>query len=738
MDRSGNRFCHSVAFKVPILATVEKMLDARTQPRAIYMSSDFFSPWYGAMLALEGFERRSRQFASDGMDDYGGKSCPTTMLHLSVLLVVCSPLSAFSFGGGGGSSSLSSSFPEDAIALFNESDLTATSNPPYSFLLESETGNSSSTEPGGDEPSNMNLECGIWLAESTIPNAGLGMFAGRDFGEGELFQDRGDLAIPVIDLRYHQKHRGYFDFLWDEYVWNAESLFTDQDGVADMHVASVGFGAVANCHLPLVNIEEWHPSWVRSDLHRSRDPGAGAFSPYGNRSASPTRDVSAGDELFVSYGNKWFEGREYLGATIPLSRDYKRASALATAFDELERNATSRSPGACFAASQVWERFVKESAWNETSRVLAAFNHTNEEEMQQLFSQQSDLTEMRRKEARRDTSWLQKHGTCGDHIGVAPSTLRQAGQGAFARRELPQGTIVTTLPLIHIPDRTVLEMYKFKPQDALPGRVMPVPDRELGLQGYQIMLNYCMGHRSSTLLLCPYGPQASYVNHNQSRANVKLVWSDPARGNHKPSLLHMSVAALDADPSAKLSMDVVATREILKGEEIFMDYGDEWEDAWQQHVRNWKPVEDAERYVNSYALNSNTSVPLRTEFELLHDPIPNVELWCSQSYLNQTWKDFYPDNLGEFVKKVQGETFPCDILRRTANENGTYFYTAVLWSESKDSGEAEIIGKLVDVPRQAFTYYDRPYTIDLFLSNAFRHDIRIPDHMFPQAWRNLN
>ena len=46
------------------------------------------------------------------------------------------------------------------------------------------------------------------------------------------------------------------------------------------------------------------------------------------------------------------------------------------------------------------------------------------------------------------------------------------------------------------------------------------------------------------------------------------------------------------------------------------------------------------------------------------------------------------------------------------------------------------MGKLVDVPRHAFQYRDRPYTTDMFLRNAFRHDIRIPDHLFPEVWKN--
>jgi hypothetical protein len=40
------------------------------------------------------------------------------------------------------------------------------------------------------------------------------------------------------------------------------------------------------------------------------------------------------------------------------------------------------------------------------------------------------------------------------------------------------------------------------------------------------------------------------------------------------------------------------------------------------------------------------------------------------------------------------------------------------------------------VPRSVISFLDKPYTTDIHLSNVFRHDIRIPDEMFPRKWRN--
>jgi len=69
-------------------------------------------------------------------------------------------------------------------------------------------------------------DCGVWLAPSTLPGAGLGMFAGKNFAQGESFMPSGDPVIPIVDILMHQRGRTRFIFLWDEYTWNGNSLGT--------------------------------------------------------------------------------------------------------------------------------------------------------------------------------------------------------------------------------------------------------------------------------------------------------------------------------------------------------------------------------------------------------------------------------------------------------------------------------------------------------------------------------
>jgi hypothetical protein len=46
------------------------------------------------------------------------------------------------------------------------------------------------------------LQCELYIAPSTIPNAGLGVFSGVAKSKGETIGN-GDVAIPLIDLYWH-------------------------------------------------------------------------------------------------------------------------------------------------------------------------------------------------------------------------------------------------------------------------------------------------------------------------------------------------------------------------------------------------------------------------------------------------------------------------------------------------------------------------------------------------------
>lgn len=580
-------------------------------------------------------------------------------------------------------------------------------------------------------------ECGIWLAPSSVPGAGLGMFAGRDFEKGEQMQQSGDVVIPIVDILMHQRGRKKFTFLWDEYTWSGKSLGIGHEIMKECNAASPGFGAAANCMLDLVNVEEGDPNnMMPSGLHRSKDPGVGAFSTYQNRTSKAKVNIRKGQELFVNYGQHWFEQRARLGP-IPLRRGLKKS----TTFYRRFRKIRDENPKVNhLILDELWDTFVKKTEWNE-SRIFGAFYHTDSERY--MLDKNMTLKQIRVEESTRQQEWLEEHGVCADHIKADVSTIRQAGMGAFATRALPKGAVVAHLPLIQITDRTVLEMYELK-------HIKTKQRAHRVISGYQLMTNYCFGHTNSTMLLCPYGPMTSLVNHNQTRANVKLQWADPKRSNHVPEYLDMTIDEFAKDRTAKLAMDFVTTRPIAEGEEVLLDYGDTWEKAWQSHVRNWN-VTAADEYVSAFMLNANaTFTPFRTEFEQIEEPYPgNVNLECDSEVWNRINQTLFNTTL--IINHTKPEDhidyWNCDVLRRRT-VNGTDLYTVIITrpeetkkkkkKQTEEEKEKEKHLKLKNIPSIAIRFTDRPYTSDMFIKGAFRHPIGVSDDLWPIDWMNFS
>jgi SET domain len=407
----------------------------------------------------------------------------------------------------------------------------------------------------------------------------------------------------------------------------------------------------------------------------------------------------------------------------------------------LQSKLTDKNIGATIA-KDIWSTFVQNTAYSDSRTLIGSFHHNDPNELQILQTTfQNNLTAARIAESKRDVDWLRKNGTCGDHIIAKQSTLPQAAMGAFATRFLPKETIVAQLPMIHVTNRSRFNIYGLsKDKD---GRYMPYNNTIIGKQ---LLLNYCYGHGESSLLLCPYGPMNSYVNHNQSLANIRLQWGRPESGNHMPSLLQSNIEKLESDSTAKLAMELVAIRDIEEGEELFLDYGDEWEAAWQLHVQTWQPIPNSETYLSAAQLEHDQLTRLRIVFEEIERPIypTSLQIKCDTSishHPDQVKSNFYNGTLDHFLWKTDSEWWPCTILRyHLDEETGDYLYTVHLYTYRDDQADSlsYVNSNLIeDVPRRAIHFVDKPYTSDAHLPNAFRHDIRISDNIFPRAWRNL-
>ena len=238
------------------------------------------------------------------------------------------------------------------------------------------------------------------------------------------------------------------------------------------------------------------------------------------------------------------------------------------------------------------------------------------------------------------------------------------------------------------------------------------------------------------MILSPYGPAFPLINHNQTKANVKLQWASPAKSQHNPKMLRKTVSELNDIASAQLAMELVALRHIEAGEELFLDYGDEWEAAWTKHVETWEPVQGADSYVSAFEMNQQVDHVLRTEFEQMTDPYPaNLMIKFQEHFEDDEFRSGWLQNNTSPVRDkfhftwMLDYSIECEILNRLLVDRRT-LYTIVIM-------EDEVFSLLENVPQEAIFFADRPYSSDVFLPNAFRYEMRIPDELFPEQWKNL-
>ena len=71
------------------------------------------------------------------------------------------------------------------------------------------------------------LECDVYIAESTIPNAGLGVFTAVEKKVGDMVGN-GDVCFPLLELDWHNgvilDPDSYFFDPFADYVWDGMTL----------------------------------------------------------------------------------------------------------------------------------------------------------------------------------------------------------------------------------------------------------------------------------------------------------------------------------------------------------------------------------------------------------------------------------------------------------------------------------------------------------------------------------
>jgi hypothetical protein len=597
-------------------------------------------------------------------------------------------------------------------------------------------------------------KCGIYLAPSTIPGAGMGMFAGhRNFAKGDYLAD-GDLVIPAYDMKFHAGHNR-FSFLWDEYTWKAASfsgMKEEVHDVKDVKACSPGFGAAVNCILPMVNVKDDFSGRTvsMSGVNASSSPGAGAFTIYHNRRWKAKREIPAGMELYGNYGSGYFRTRPEYGP-IPLHADYRKADELLTLYKLIVKDHDTESS---------WKLDLlniltgMKDIWDDSRTMHAIPNVKDMATIDWLLAPGRGSGFQHYNTSIRSLEWLDENGRCMDNIHDGVSTIPHAGRGAFASRFIPEGAIVAPAPLIQIPDREIFTIYAEKNTQVrrANGKIQSknVADRDKPVH-HQLLLNYCFGHRESTLLLCPYGLLTSNINHDGQNPNTKIQWAAETQMAY-PEWREQPIDKWGKEEKAGLSFDFVALRDIAPGEEITVDYGDEWSISWEEHKRHFTQSSLHKRkYIPAFELNDmyDLRIPTIYEEDMEHT---GISLFCHEDYLRLAGvlDVVKNENDATEVDWLDKNVYPCRILDRiTTNSSAAHCFIAEVFERREisvpqsndgtsnhfmtiDSPKAILFG----LPRDAFYFADKVYERPHHQHWSFRHDMRIPDEIFPDPWRN--
>lgn len=636
-------------------------------------------------------------------------------------------------------------------------------------------------------------QCGVYLAESTQGRT-LGSFAGKQFQQNELVGSA-DAVVQVLDVREYNDHlTGTFDGAHLESFlgtcWSGDATA----GMSEGHevVSAVGgpcFSSVG--HVGLINAVIYQPSTLlrtdedllASGYDELTSPGRGAFTAYHNltllvscaaeswpsvwlyisyclpytNGVQSVDKIPPGMEIFLDFGAEY---NQYENVDKPNIDDYiKMDEAIEKMVSFFDKHAEALGEK---AATEVFE-FMKKDVLDLTAEARAPAARSL---LPETYHGLREIVEMggsalhSMPEVQKSIEFLKSNGYCQDNIVSGVSSIEHAGRGAFAARPMRKGEVVAAMPLVALHEgRSALNMIEYEggsedDSEDDDGEKEERVGRVVVSEKFQLLLNYMLEHPESSTLFFPAGGVTPLINHGGKKANVKMIWSTKSWSNVKETR-ELRVEDLSQVGPIDMILELVATRPLNRGEEILMDYGDRWDRAFKEHVRQWEKTTADEKFVESALTQNNRHhnpenlSPFPLDNEQLENE--NLDLVCHLLYDEEkierrrnedgTRTKIYPwiphpvagaSRLKTDIAIRGIHRTPCVILERTGDVDTGYKY--LVEPAQMDDGPGLLVK---NVPHYAIRYIDKPYTSPQNFGGAFRHPIAFPDKIFPQKWRNL-
>ena len=382
--------------------------------------------------------------------------------------------------------------------------------------------------------------CRLWLAPSylsTDDTPRFGLYAGvQGFAEDELIPSH-EIAIPMFDFQQSpsaEHHLTSVNFL-ESIMWVSDYAGSKFEANHSTSVYIPGIGIWANHHSGMSNVDWLQSSILLRELDEVAQsqrglahPSRGAITPYYNATLRATREIPPGMELYGNLGSSNGEPVDDIFQEKVTRWDFDQADKLLDKILAFMEKYDGHMDDALKdkVLDFMLERIL-DGANRKRAKVIRSLIPARIDKLQQV-KDAGGTWAFRNRNIVKSTEWFEKHGVCVDNLRPGPSTIPDAGRGAFANRVIKQGDAISPVPMVPILNERALDLYTesilVKNDD---GEESYTLDPEAAPTGRHMLLNYCFGHSESTLLLLPSAPIVNLINHapELSQVNAFLQWS---------------------------------------------------------------------------------------------------------------------------------------------------------------------------------------------------------------------
>jgi len=199
------------------------------------------------------------------------------------------------------------------------------------------------------------------------------------------------------------------------------------------------------------------------------------------------------------------------------------------------------------------ENFTVESG----NEIFASYGDASwflERNIQQIDIKSNDIVLYKEEE-------LKKVGHCLSNVMIFDSDIPLAGKGLFAYKNFKKDDIVDISPVL------ILRKHEVE-----------------SISNESVIMNYVITSKNIDVVLLPLGLSAA-INHNsESLANLQMEWYEWSTNSHDNLNKYSNIEDLLKSEFSPLDVSFRAKRDISYGEELTINYGIEWVEAWASYL----------------------------------------------------------------------------------------------------------------------------------------------------------